>query len=339
MPRVCSRCPCTYSIGEGSSRRRDTVIASSSNAERNTASAFTSISSRREAGCLSRRMRLVLENPYQVIAIALWLATTGCGGSNAPRLATTRDSVVHYGAEFAAMPVTLRGETGGLRRVNDAMTSITPAAVASVRHDSIRCTNTGSATVSVQLRSEQVSFVLECRIRSRLRLPAFSELTLRDSARPFLIIDDSEPEAPDTIREFNVSVSDSGIVRFVAGALVPVGVGRTALRILLRGASFPGTVTVTERVADDAVSLAPGDLRSWKLTAGRYSIVVGGDALSGASPRFRMVTAGLRCTRDPRRDDTIHCLAADSGKVHVVNDTERIGVRRAMGTVRITRVP
>ena len=134
-----------------------------------------------------------------------------------------------------------------------------------------------------------------------------------------------------------ILVADTTIVAAREGVLVARRVGRTLLTLAGSGVRIRSSASVTELIAADTVSLAPGEFRSWHLDSGRYEISVlpvsGPPAFAG----LKMETEGAKCVRDPGSDDKIHCMVYGRGGVGVRNTASSdagVGQRTAFHIVR-----
>lgn len=143
--------------------------------------------------------------------------------------------------------------------------------------------------------------------------------------------------AADTLRSPRVSVADTTVARVVDGGLVGVTVGHTTVHFEARGRVATVRLTVRERIFDDTLRLAPGEVRAWNLPAGRYRIAIAAVGGGEASRALEFGAESLRCAPDRRETGTIHCLAREATRLVLKHNAVRPGDEAAQ--VSILRVP
>jgi hypothetical protein len=90
---------------------------------------------------------------------------------------------------------------------------------------------------------------------------------------------------------------------------------------------------VTERIADQEISLAAGEVRAWELVPGWYDIAVHRADTTATSPL--QLAAPLTCAPDSRDADAISCRVRDTTRI-VLKHAGRGG--RASAHISIVKV-
>ena len=94
---------------------------------------------------------------------------------------------------------------------------------------------------------------------------------------------------------------------------------------------------VTERVANDTLSLGPGEVRAWNLAPGNYQITVHAPPPAG-EPQVIDLAAELVCAPDGFDHDTIHCLVREPTRLVLKHNGVRSATPRRQVVVTILRV-
>lgn len=159
------------------------------------------------------------------------------------------------------------------------------------------------------------------------------DLLLHSAPRPLTAIVTRKEGGVDTVRITAATPEDTAVVRVVDDALVPTGVGHTKVFLEVSGHPITARVVVTDRIADQEISLAAGEVRAWELAPGWYDIAVHRADTTATSPL--QLAAPLTCAPDSRDADAISCRVRDTTRI-VLKHSGRGG--RASAQLSIVRV-
>jgi hypothetical protein len=135
------------------------------------------------------------------------------------------------------------------------------------------------------------------------------------------------------VRITAATAEDTAVVRVLDDALVPTGVGYTKVFFEVSGHPITARVVVTDRIADQEISLAAGEVRAWELAPGWYDIAVHRADTTSTSPL--QLAAPLTCAPDSRDADAISCRVRDTTRI-VLKHSGRGG--RASAHISIVKV-
>ena len=253
----------------------------------------------------------------------------------AARLEVERDTLDLYGQEFTRVPVRLVNETGSTNALGVRFTSA-PSAMIQVKGSALACRREGQAKVELELDQLRTPLIVNCRFARQLLTESHLELQPGGASRALGAVAVFSSGDSAVVRPVRAVSNDSTVVAIRNGAVVPLAVGHAGVTIDYGGVRSRISVDVRHTVADDTLALKVGELRSWPLTAGRYTITV-----KVKTPRdlgaLDMETDGLNCSRSSRDEDTIHCVAVEGAEVRMRNTSKSPTARTARAFVGIVK--
>lgn len=259
-----------------------------------------------------------------------------CTHESAARLEVERDTLDLYGQEFTRVPVRLVNDTGGSSRARGVSITSAPRALLELRGSSVACRREGLAKVELQLEKLRTPLVVNCRFARRILTESHFELQPGAAPRALDAVAVFSSGDSAIVRPVSAVSNDSTVVAIRNGAVVPLAVGHAGVTIDYGGVRSRMSVDVRHTVADDTLELKVGELRSWPLTAGRYTITV-----KVKTPRdlgaLNMETEGMNCSRSSRDEDTIHCVAVEGAEVRMRNTSKSPLARTARAFVGIVK--
>jgi hypothetical protein len=273
-----------------------------------------------------------------ILLSAITVICLSCTPETAARLEVDRDTLVMYGQEFTRVPVRLVDDKGGSSRARGVRITSAPRELLEVRGSSLACRSEGLSTVQLELKEHRTPLVVKCRFARHLLTAAHLELQPGGVPRALAGVAVFSTGDSEVVRPVAAVSSDSSAVAIRNNAVVPLTIGHAGLRIDFGGVHSRMSVEVRHILADDTLELKPGDLRSWPLTAGRYTVTVRVTA-SRDLGALTMETEGLNCSRSSSDEDTIHCMAVAGAEVTMRNTSSGSSERTARAVVGIVHVP
>ena len=264
-------------------------------------------------------------------------SVVSCSNETSGRLEVAQDTVRLYGRDYSWVPLRIDQPEGD--SVADGV-RLAPRDTSIVRTNgnSMACLREGTTRVAARLGSLATEFVVICRFATQVAGETYFELE-PDGQPQSLSLRASFPLGDVTaLRVVSARSSDASVATVRDGAVVPVGLGRAGLRVDYGGLWVRATVYVRRTIFNGALTLKPDETRRWELGAGRYSITVKVNSRQDLK-LLNIETDGLNCSRDPRDQNTIHCVARERGEITFTNRPGFDPVGRASAGVRILQVP
>lgn len=262
-----------------------------------------------------------------------------CQSRGAARLVVERDTLLLYGPRMSPLPV--RANDGGGHRLQiwADMVQLSSDTAVENYHGNVRCHRAGFADATVRVAGRTARVTVEC--RPALRFAASRELVLTVGQAPSDIAIEAQlaSGAVERVRPLAVNLEYDGVVRVENNAFVPVWAGRTKAWVDLGGESMVYQITVSEVLANDTLSLRPGEFRTWKLARGRYALTVRPAAQPDNLHWLDLAAEGARCAPGAANDDTVYCVVFDSAGVGVRNIAMEGASSARRALVRLVRTP
>jgi hypothetical protein len=290
-----------------------------------------------------------------ILAVTLCLGVVSCHGNDVARIEVARRHIVLYGHAPFALPVRVIDRAGMVVSPLDVAVRVSPGAVAHLLPpNEVECDRAGTANVEVQAGALKERLDVQCRPDAVMRvLPSAErvvgdspsqlkfevEVSVGDAPRPLTFEASFPSGVREVVRPLHVGVMDSQVVNVRADSLIAVAPGRRLLDVELPGQWVFVSVSVSAVQVNDTLALKAGQFRSWALEAGRYTLTVAEVTRRDDLRWLDMVTDGLRCVRDLRAEDTIHCVVYERGTVVVRNLGADQGSPAERASVRIVRRP
>lgn len=272
-----------------------------------------------------------------ILRITVIATVLSCSNTPSGRLEVERDTLSLYGKEYSFVPIRIvRSTVDSIAR--GATLAARDTSVVRTSGNAVACLREDTTDVEVRLQRLTATFVVACRFAAHIAGETFIELEPHAeprslAARLVFASGDSETASPIGARSSDTSVA---VVR--NGSIVPVAIGFAGLRVDYGGIMVRATVHVRRTVFNAVVLLKPSESRRWELDKGRYSVTVKVNSRQDRNA-LNMETEGLNCSRDPRDEDTIHCVAGEPGQVTLLNRSPFTSAGAARAEVQILQVP
>jgi hypothetical protein len=273
-------------------------------------------------------------NVFRTRPLCLFAFFLGCSQDETAVRLELRDTVNIYGREFSRVPVNV-ASTNGTKPPIDPFRSADES-VLGTSGEFVRCLRDGAAHVQVTAAEASRSFVVQCRLATRLATE--SHIALEPDAAPVTLSAVATFANGDTSTILPVAAisNDTTVAVVRNGAVAPGIVGYAGLKVDYGGITSRLSVEVQQTLFEGVLELPRGESRRWPLVPGRYAFTVKVIAREDLN-RLNMETEGLNCSRDPRDGDMIHCVADGPAEVRVLHRTmTTAGSARAF--VRLRRV-
>lgn len=274
-------------------------------------------------------------NLRAILVVTLCVGVVSCDGNDVARIEVARRHIVLYGHAPFALPVRVIDRAGMVVSPLDVTVRVSSGSVVRlIPPNEVVCDRSGTANVEVQAGALKERLDVRCRSDAVIRvLPSAErvvgdspsqikfevEVSVGDAPRP-LTFEASFPSGDrEIVRPLRVEVMDSRVVYLRADSLVAVAPGRRLLEAELPGQTVYVAVSVSALLVNDTLALKAGQFRSWVLEAGRYTLTVAEVTRRDDLRWLDMVTDGVRCVRNLRAADTIHCVVYEHGTVVVRN--------------------
>ncbi|MHB1068425.1 MAG: hypothetical protein ACYC1W_01010 [Gemmatimonadaceae bacterium] len=278
--------------------------------------------------------------PLRMMTVALGVALLpGCDREAPRRLSVDVDTLVLYGYERTPLPVRGLVRSGEFTLTRRNLLRLSSDTAVEGRHGWLRCRKTGSATAMVTVGDENVRFTVRCRPAVRVIAPSFRWMEPGGPAQPLSVEATLETGERVQLSPVQVDIEPAHVARVTRNAVVPMSVGLARAHADYGGLTVRSLIGVRDVVAQDTLSLRPGEFRTWSLPRGRYEVTVqpvrAGDALQW----FDLAAEGTRCSRMERTQETIYCVVYDRADLGVRNVAREAAGMRRQAFVRVVRTP
>jgi hypothetical protein len=210
----------------------------------------------------------------------------------------------------------------------------------------VTCDHRGDAEVAATYGDLSTRLTVLCRPIKGFRMPRELRLTIgAPPARLDVGAMGVDGKPVDAIAG-TASVRDSQVVTLVDGYLHARARGTTMVDVEAGGCAvaIPVEVVESSRTSDgllpheqyaESLSMAAGELRSWRLAPGKYEISLFGD--DGAPADLRLASYQMNCAALPRTEQQYWCIAKDRASV-IVRHTQPAGRgRQSTATLLVHR--
>jgi len=285
----------------------------------------------------------------RIVLAACTTAVLACGpdareqarmraGGTPARLELDRDTLVINGPGAVRVPVRLVDIAGADVPIETWDLRLAGESVVRVRDGRIVCEGRGDATIVVTVAGLERTVVVRCRPVVAFGFPPPLEIALRGPALPVRVHALGPSQQREELLAFELRTPDSSVVEIRDGLVHPLSLGRATIVVDLGGIATAVTASVFEPIADDTLSLVPGEFRSWPLAAGRYEIAVLPLRDAAGLKTLAMETEGAKCVRDARSDALIHCNIRVAGGVGVRNQATIASGHVVRALIQVRRV-
>ena len=278
----------------------------------------------------------------------LFLAVAACVDARPVRLVAGRSDTVIVNSRasvpLAARLVDVNGVERRARGVRYQL--IAGSDVELANDDHVSCDGRGDAEVEARRGSLTTRVTVLCRPIEGFRMPRLVRLTIGGPPARLEVGAFGADGKPVDMIAGTASVRDSQVAAVLDGIVHARSRGITTVDVEAGGCSVSIPVEVDEwsRTLDgllpheqyaESLSVAPGELRSWRLPQGRYEIRLLDE--EGPPAHLRLATYQMNCAAFPRTEQQYSCIAEDRASV-IVHHTEPAGRgRQSTATLLVHR--
>ena len=278
---------------------------------------------------------------FALVAIALAGCERNAGAvvDQVPvRMELDRDTVIINGPRAVQVPARLVSQSGETLADPQWSLSVDGDSAVRVENGRLACVTRGDGHVAVAAAGFSRDLFVRCRPVVSFGFPPPLEIALEGPPQSVRVNALGPSGTVESLLAYSLSVRDSGVVAVRDGQVHPLRVGRAAIVVDFGGIATAITAKVFESIAAETLRLAPGEFRSWPLSAGRYEITVTPDQGTAWRTALAMETSGAKCVRDSQRDDVIHCLVRERGGLGVRNQSMSPAGGQVVAAIRVIRV-
>lgn len=278
----------------------------------------------------------------------LFLAVASCIDARPVRLVAGRsDTVVVNSLEAVPIAVRLVDANGVERRARRVRYRLIKGPEVALSGDGrVRCDGPGDAEVSATSGALMARVTVLCRPIERFRLPRVLRLTIGAPPAPLEVGAMGVDGKPVDLVAGTASVRDSQVATLIDGYVHGRARGLTMVDVEAGDCTVSIPVEVIEESRTTALllphgqyaeslSMAAGELRSWRVPPGRYEITLFGD---GVPAHLRLASHEMNCGAFPGTEQKYLCIAKDRASV-IVHHVEPAGRgRQATGSLLVHRL-
>lgn len=297
----------------------------------------------------ARRARLSVRIRSVGGSVLLFVSLVACGDTGAMRLVAGRaDTVVVHTLESEPPVLHLVDSAGERRRARRVRFQLVSGSGVGLGDDgTIRCEAPADAQVRATSGRLTTMVTVLCRPLKGFNMTGVRRLAIGGPPVPLgvsAIGVDGQFVDPIAVA---VTVQDTQVVSYRAGELHPRAPGVTTVDVEAAGCiqSVPVEVIATATSPNDmreheqyteALTLSPGELRSWRLPLGRIQVYLLGD--SAARHGLALASHQMNCARWPRADEHYMCIAKEGAAVVVRHEAPAGRGRPSSGTLVVERM-
>ena len=278
----------------------------------------------------------------------LFLAVAACIDARPVRLVGGRsDTVIVNSRGSVSLPVRVVDVNGVERRARGVRYRLIPGGDLELADGGrVTCDRPGDAEVEAMYRDLSTRLTVLCRPIEGFRIGRVLRLTIGGPPAPLDVEAYGVDRSPVDLVAGTASVRDSQVAALIDGYVHARARGVTTVDVEAGdcGTSIPVEVFESSRTSDgllpyeqyaESLSMAAGELRSWRLPSGRYEIRLLGDG--GAPADLRLASHQMNCATLPRTEQQYSCIASDRASV-IVHHTEPAGRgRQSTATLLVHR--
>jgi hypothetical protein len=201
-----------------------------------------------------------------------------------------------------------------------------------------RCRRAGEATLEFSAGETRASMLVRCRPIASFNMAHYDELRVGGPPIPMPLLPVDSLGQRVTEWRAGSRVLDTTVARVRAGRIYPQAFGQTWIEVDFGGLTHIVGAIVIELVAEDTVSLARGEYRTWPLPAGRFQITLTSPDSSAWSVPPTLAADGANCALYRSPELTMHCVVERAATV-MVRVPERSREAETNVAVRIVRRP
>lgn len=278
----------------------------------------------------------------------LFLAVAACVDERPVRLVAGRsDTVIVNSRGSVPLAVRLVDVNGVERRARGARYQLVAGRDVELANDGhVKCDRRGDAEVAATYGELATRVTILCRPIEGFGMPRVLRLAIGGTPAPLDVGAIGMDGKPVDMVAGSASVRDSQVAALVDGYVHARARGTTMVDVEAGdcAVSIPVEVIESSRTWDrllpheqyaESLSMAAGELRSWRLPPGRYEISLFGD--DGAPARLRLASYQMNCAALPGTEQQYSCIAKDRASV-IVHHTEPAGRgRRSTANLQVHR--
>ena len=278
----------------------------------------------------------------------LFLALAACADARPVRLVAGRSDTLIVNSRGSVSLAVRLVDVNGVERRGRGVTYklITDGEVELANDGHVKCNRRGDAEVVATYRELATRVTVLCRPIEGFRLPHVLRLALGGPPAPLDVGAFDVDRKPVDMIAGTASVRDSQVASIVDGHIHALARGATAVDVEAGGCavSIPVEVIGSSRTSEgllpheqfvESLSMAAGELRSWRLPPGRYEISLFDD--DRAPAYLRLASHEMNCAALPRTEQQYSCIAMDRASV-IVHHTRPAGRgRQSTATLLVQR--
>ena len=288
-------------------------------------------------------------------AVAAWGSATlaasllgACADGRAVRIVAGRsDTVVVNSRQAVALDVRLVSASGQTRPARNVDLKLLRGDLDLVGNEAVRCSVAGDAALTVSRGDVSTTITVLCRPIAGFRVPRVMHLTVGGRPVPLEVGAVGENREPVALVAGRLSVRDSLVATVNDGLVYPKGRGATTIEVEAGDCAMSILIEVVEPAQNasdllphqyfaESLSVSPGEIRNWRLPAGRYEIRLLDD--EGAPENLRLASHEMNCAPFPRMEQQYMCIARERAAVIVHHTRAADGGRDAISTLLINRL-
>lgn len=274
----------------------------------------------------------------RILPLLLLASGLACRDATPARLTVGLDTLLINGPAPIALPVQAIGHDGQpITRFALDITASSDSAVL-VSDGAARCRRAGDATLEFSAGDKRASMLVQCRPIAGFNMAYYDELRVGGPPIPMPLLPVDSLGQRVTEWRAGSRVLDTTVARVRDGRIYPQTFGRTWIVVDFGGLTEVVSATVIELVAEDTVSLARGEYRTWPLPSGRFQITLTSPDSSAWSVPPMLAADGANCALYRSPELTMHCVVERAATV-MVRVPERSREAETNVAVRIVRRP
>lgn len=282
-------------------------------------------------------MRTVLR-----VTATMTVAVVACTDTVPSQLLVDANPVVLNGPASYRLPVTVLNRRGDTLSNRHLTYTVSPDTTLALTGDgTIRCLRRGDAIVTVRQNALVGALVIHCRPISAFGGAIGLRLFLGQAPMAPTVSAFDQDGQPVTELRATAGALDSRVARYANGVITPLGVGKTVLRLDFGGLVLHLTIEVVRSIEDARVSLAAGEIRTWRLPPGRVEVMLREDEVHGTAHRLVLEFYRANCARVRAGpgDQHVYCVSSGSGSL-VVRNPVSVGSDSALSAeLRLLEIP
>lgn len=279
----------------------------------------------------------------------LFLAVAGCTDARPVRLVAGRSDTVIVNSHRSVLLAVRLVDANGVehRSTGVSYQLIAGGDVILAEGGRVTCGRSGDAQVAATYAGLSTRVTVLCRPIEGFRMPRELRLTMGGPPAALVVGALGVDMKPVDMIAGTASVRDSLVAKLVDGYIHARARGLTMVDVEAGDCevSIPVEVVEARSTTDgllphqqyaESLSMAAGELRSWRLPPGRYEVSLVGDR--GTPANLRLASYQMDCGAFPQTKEKYLCVAKDRASV-IVHQVQPVGRgRQSTGTLLVHRL-